>query len=234
MNINRDYPCDASNYLAGRRLPVTYLVIHYVGAFGSALANVKYYGGTSGIKASAHFYVGHADEGAAVYRSVDPADTAWHCGGGLQGSGGHAFYGQCLNANSIGIELCCHQDENGTWYFDAETVDTGVKLVKELMAQYGINSDRVIRHYDVTGKNCPAPFVENVDEWETFKARLMETEETEMANSVPSDWAQEVAEWATENGLIKGDENGDCKWQDPLTREQAMVIFKRFSEKFGS
>lgn len=25
----------------------------------------------------------------------------------------------CRNANSIGIELCCHRRVDGTWYFDA-------------------------------------------------------------------------------------------------------------------
>ena len=27
----------------------------------------------------------------------------------------------------------------------------------------------MIRHYDVTGKNCPKYFVEHEDEWEQFK-----------------------------------------------------------------
>ena len=36
--------------------------------------------------------------------------------------------------------------------------------VKDLQVYYG-----VIRHYDVTGKNCPKYFVEHEDEWEQFK-----------------------------------------------------------------
>lgn len=79
MNINTDHPCDPRNYRKGRRDTIKYIVIHYVGATGSALDNVKYYG-SSDVGASAHFYVGHASENGAVYQSVDPKDCAWHCG----------------------------------------------------------------------------------------------------------------------------------------------------------
>lgn len=79
MIINKSYPCDARNYRRGRRDTIKYIVIHYVGATGSALANVKYYG-SSNVGASAHFYVGHASEDGAVYQSVAPKDCAWHCG----------------------------------------------------------------------------------------------------------------------------------------------------------
>lgn len=58
-------------------------------------------------------------------------------------------------------------------------------------------------------------------------------EETTVEKSTPSSWAEEAAEWAQEEGLIKGDENGDCKWQDSLTREQFAVILKRYHEKFN-
>ena len=32
-----------------------------------------------------------------------------------------------------------------------------------------LKEDQIIRHYDVTGKNCPKYFVENEDAWEMFK-----------------------------------------------------------------
>ena len=45
-----------------------------------------------------------------------------------------------------------------------------VKLTAFLCAKYGLNADAVIRHYDVTGKNCPKYFVENEEAWAVFKA----------------------------------------------------------------
>ena len=39
------------------------------------------------------------------------------------------------------------------------------------MAKYGIGSSGVIRHYDVTGKLCPAPYVAS-SKWAALKARI--------------------------------------------------------------
>lgn len=166
MEINKTYPCDARNYRKGRRDSIKYIVIHYVGATGSARNNAQYYS-SSNVGASAHFFVGHASENGAVYQSVDPADCAWHCG-----SETGKYYSACRNDSSIGIELCCHKDAAGTWYFDSVTVDKAVELTKQLMVEYGIDADHVIRHYDVTHKTCPAPFVLDEQAWVDFKQRL--------------------------------------------------------------
>ncbi|MFR7442983.1 MAG: hypothetical protein ACLUUO_05300 [Sellimonas intestinalis] len=42
------------------------------------------------------------------------------------------------------------------------------------MKQYNIPIDRVIRHYDVTGKLCPAYFVDETA-WAAFKAKITGT-----------------------------------------------------------
>lgn len=166
MQINKTYPCKSTNYRKGRRDSIKYIVIHYVGATGSALNNVKYYG-SSNVGASAHYYVGHASENGAIYQSVAPENCAWHCG-----SETGVYYSPCRNDNAIGIEMCCHKDANGNWYFDDITVQNTVALVKWLMQKYNIDADHVIRHYDVTHKNCPAPFVNDSNAWTEFKARI--------------------------------------------------------------
>ena len=64
---------------------ISYIVIHYVGALGGAQENVNYYA-TGNRDASADFFVGHNGE---IYQAVDYYNAySWHCGGGLQGSGG--------------------------------------------------------------------------------------------------------------------------------------------------
>ena len=168
LSICTDYPCHPSNHQKGRTGPVTYLVIHYVGATGGARNNAKYYGSTANIQASAHYFVGHASEGAPIYQSVREEDTAWHCGT----SKGYK-HPECRNANSVGIELCCHQSAGGDWFFDPETLDQGVALARDIMARRGIPLSRVVRHYDVTGKICPAPFVHDAAAWEKFRQRLV-------------------------------------------------------------
>ncbi len=173
MTINTDYPCASGNYTKGRTKNIEYIVIHYVGATGTALQNAKYFSNNTNLKASAHYFVGHKSEGAAIYQSVKDSDTAWHCG--TTGAYKHAY---CRNSNSIGIELCCHNSgtdlsaSSGTWYFDDETISAGAELTKMLMAKYKIDTDHVLRHYDVTGKTCPAPFVNDGNVWTAFKNRL--------------------------------------------------------------
>ncbi len=45
--------------------------------------------------------------------------------------------------------------------------------------------------------------------------------------NIPSDWAKEACSWAVENGIFRGDENGDMRWREPVTREMLAVILKR-------
>ncbi len=160
---------------------ISYIVIHYVGALGGAQENVNYYA-TGNRDASADFFVGHNGE---IYQAVDYYNAySWHCGGGLQGSGGASCYGKCTNKNSIGIEMCVKKRSAATmnatdkdWYFTEQTYQATVQLVRHLMAKLGIGADHVIRHYDVNGKICPNPFVYNTGAhtWAEFKKAITET-----------------------------------------------------------
>lgn len=167
MEIIKTYPCKSVNY-SKRKGAVQYIVIHYVGATGGAKDNAMYYN-REYVGNSAHFYVGHASENAAVYQSVDPKYCAWHCGSET----GVYKHPHCRNDNSIGIEICCHYDAQRGWYFDPESVAKAIELTKLLMAEYKVPAENVIRHYDVVGKNCPAPFVENANAWADFKKCLV-------------------------------------------------------------
>ena len=51
------------------------------------------------------------------------------------------------------------------------------------MKLYGIPLENVIRHYDVTHKKCPAPFVDS-KEWEKFRNRLVDKEDDEVTDKV--------------------------------------------------
>lgn len=77
-----------------------------------------------------------------------------------------SYCSNSYNEFCISIEMC-HPDETGA--FSDETYNSCVYLVAHLMNYYHLDQDRLIRHYDVTGKNCPKYFVENEDKWNTFK-----------------------------------------------------------------
>jgi len=249
MEINRTYPCHPDNYQGKRVQVVAWLVIHYVGALGDAMQNAAYYGTTPGIKASAHYFVGHAEDGADIWGSVPEDCVASHCGR----TDNKYKHPTCRNANSIGIEMCCHQRPDGTWYFDPETVDRTVELARDIMARYSIDADHVLRHYDVTGKICPAPFVNNETAWEQFKERLVNEDMTKeeaqamideavqaakpkvytTLDKVPK-WAQELVERAMSEGVIKGDGAGKLHLTDDnLVNLQMMYNMADKAGKWG-
>lgn len=210
MVIHRDYPCNADNYQRGRAKPVSFLVIHYVGATGGARNNAKYYGRTPGIGASAHYFVDHAPN-AEVWASVPEADTAWHCGAKSY------RHPTCRNANSIGIEMCCHLDAKGGWYIDEATLAAAAELGRDIMARYGIPLENVLRHYDVTGKLCPRPLI-GENKWTAFKARL----EDDMVSyktieDVPASYRPSVQK-LLDKGVLKGYENGAIYVSEDLCR----------------
>ena len=157
------------NYNKGKNKQNKYIVIHYVGATGTAENNCKYfekvYRG-----ASAHYFVGHAGD---VWQCVEDKDIAWHCGALTY------KHKTCRNSNSISVEMCCKKDAKGNWYFEAKTIAATIDLVKELMAKYNIPASNVIRHFDVTGKKCPEPYVRNTTDWNSFKSQLTTTKKTE-------------------------------------------------------
>ena len=70
------------------------------------------------------------------------------------------------NHDTVSIE-CCHPDETGE--FTEETYASVVQLTAFLCRKYDLTADAVIRHYDVTGKDCPRYFVQNEDAWKTFR-----------------------------------------------------------------
>lgn len=87
------------------------------------------------------------------------------------------------NANTIGIEMCCHCDGNAMsaedpkWWFTEATQEACVWLVQKLMAELNIPIENVLRHFDIVNKTCPAPYVHNnayrgTWTWEQFRAKV--------------------------------------------------------------
>lgn len=167
VNI-RKYPANAGN-VGGTRAAsgIRYIVIHYTGNDGdTALNNAKYYA-SNVVKTSAHYFV----DAKEVIQSVDDLCVAWAVGGKKYPScpqtGGGTLHGRCLNANSISIELC-DAKKDGAYAPSAKTVAQALELTKALMKKYNIPASNVIRHFDVTGKLCPAYWSgrENAGKWE--------------------------------------------------------------------
>lgn len=190
--------CNAANYGGRRGKKVKYIVIHYTANNGdTARGNGSYFQRTAGIGASAHWFV---DETMAV-QSVPEDFVAWHCGGDSYA------HPECRNANSIGVELCSRQDKDGAYYFAPETFDNAVELVRELMEKYNVPPERVIRHYDVTRKVCPAPFVGvGVEQWKEFKEEIS-VKRYNNIQELPA-WARPTIQKLIDRGFLNGTDKG--------------------------
>jgi len=144
------------NYGGSRKnSPIKYIVIHYTANDGDTdEGNGKYFHSNI-VKASAHYFV----DSDSITQSVPDDYVAWSVGGSkysnCKSTGGGKFYGKCTNSNSINIELC-DDKKDGTVYPSAATITNAIELTKDLMKKYGIPAENVIRHFDVTGKLCPA------------------------------------------------------------------------------
>lgn len=129
------------------------IVIHYIGnPATSAQANRDYFNELKDAhttKASSHFIVGLEGE---IIQCVPTSEIS--------------YASNERNKDTIAIE-CCHPDESGQ--FNQSTYQSMVDLTGWLCFRFGLSSQEVIRHHDVTGKICPKYFVENEEAWKNFK-----------------------------------------------------------------
>lgn len=134
---------------------IEYIVIHYTGNDGDTDENNGNYFENNIVKASAHYFV----DDDSITQSVPDDYVAWSVGGSrytdYKQTGGAKLYGTVNNTNSLSIELC-DDVKNGVVYPSAGTIANALDFTKKKMKEYNIPASRVIRHFDVTGKRCPA------------------------------------------------------------------------------
>ena len=197
---------------------IAYLVVHYTGNRGDTAKNNADYFAREVTGTSAHYFV---DENE-VWQSVPDGHAAWHCG-----TKGTYYHPTCRNSNSIGVEVCM-LDKQGR--VRQAGVDRAAVLVRELMQRYGIPPDRVVRHYDVTHKDCPAPMVSNPALWQAFQNKLtQEDDEMKVYTSIKElpAWAQPTFEKLVRRGVVAQDTQGKISVQESSL--QPMV----YSDRLG-
>ena len=128
------------------------VVVHYTANPGtSAKQNRDYFAGLAeggGTYVSSHFII---DTDGTIIQCIPMSEMS--------------YASNDRNSDTISIE-CCHKDESGK--FTKETYASLVRLTAWLCDTYGIGTENVVRHYDVTGKICPKYFVDHEDKWEEF------------------------------------------------------------------
>lgn len=218
------------NYSPGRTQPIEYIVVHYTANSGDTAQNNLDYFARTKTGTSAHYFV---DENE-VCQSVQDTDVAWHCG---SKNPRHPY---CRNANSIGVEMC-NSVGGVPEAVRARTAD----FVRQKMKEYGIDSSHVLRHYDVTGKRCPAPWVDNPAEWMEFKKMLEEDDDmsyeqfsqymdrylTERNAKPADDWAKPYIQDAIDAGAMTDVGGTIERPQGFITRQEIAVVAAALSKK---
>lgn len=202
-------PCNSKNHDGTRQAKdIRYLVYHYTGNDGDHdTGNAEYYRDNV-VEASAHYFV----DDDSITQSVDDLHIAWAVGGkkwrDCAQTGGGKLHGIVTNANSISIEMCDTR-RDGTYNVTDATAENALALGRMLMKKYNIPLENVVRHFDVTGKHCPAYFMD-AEAWAAFKARLKEEETVEqryntireISDACP--WATETVAKLIDHGTIRG------------------------------
>ena len=147
------------------------IVVHWVGNAGSTTENnAKYFDSLKdgrGTYASSHYIIGNDGE---VIRCVPENEVAYHA--------------SSANSYSIGIEVC-HPDNTGK-YTDL-AYKSLIELLVDLCTRYKLEpTQAIIRHYDVTGKDCPRYYVNNTEAWKKLKQDVVDTmnKDEELENAV--------------------------------------------------
>lgn len=178
--------CDSRNYTKGRGgTAIDRIVVHYTGTSASAHNNLLYFSRNSAA-ASAHYFI---DKDGTIRQSVKEADRAWHAGN------------WAMNCRSIGIEVVSAGED-----FTSAQISSLAALIADIKSRYSIGD--IIRHYDVTGKRCPAPYVSS-SKWAVLKAQI-----TGGSTSTTTKGTKSVEEVAKE--VIAG------KWGNGDTRKQKL------------
>lgn len=98
-----------------------------------------------------------------------------------------AYHASNSNPYSIGVELCIEKDGS----FHPDTIKRAIEFGAALCKQYALSPlTDYLRHFDITGKICPKPWVDDVAAWEKFKADTQCFLKQEGARKLefPNDW----------------------------------------------
>ncbi len=130
------------------------IVVHYTGNPGASAGECLKLCNENENRAAPHFIIGLEGE---IIQCIPLEERASASGE--------------RNCDSISIEVC-HPDESGE--FTEESCNALVKLTAWLCETCGLTENNVIRHYDVTGMECPLYFVVHENAWNEFKEAVRE------------------------------------------------------------
>lgn len=186
------------------------IVLHYTGNVGdTAEANARYFAHGNQRQAGAHVFV---DQKGNKVKSVKYSRPAWSVGVFFTRAGGGArYWGELNNYNTISIEMCDCADKDPS----PEMIKALKEVIKDIR-KHCKNATKVVRHWDICGKQCPARMtgIDN-ERWEKLLIALGEKEAPKKKSSEKSKGNKKsVNEVAKE--VIAG------KWGNGISRKKKL------------
>lgn len=176
------------NARPGTKITPRGLVIHWTAnerAGANAAANRSYFNNPTTV-ASAHYIV----DDKQIIRCLPENEMGYHVGAQTYKPDALQKLSSYPNNCTIGIEMCVNQD--GDFH---EMYQRTLELTADILKRYGWGVDKLWRHFDITGKNCPAYFVSDdfarrftgltaAQAWAKFKGDVLRllTENTQKSN----------------------------------------------------
>lgn len=153
---------DGKNRPMKKRQATLKIIIHYTANYSkgaNASANIKYIDNID--SASCHYFIDDKN----ILLAVPCDEVAYHVGAKTYSKAGKDLIARGYQPNfcTVGIEMCVNSDGDFN-----KVKELTKKLTLMLLYKYQLTPDDILRHYDITGKNCPAMFVEDEVAWKLF------------------------------------------------------------------
>ena len=234
MNLNKFYLTENECYKVGRKHTVKGIMVHSTGCNNT---NVDTYLNCwnqhrpGGRQVCVHAFIGKLSDGSVgTYQTLPWDMVGWHSGQGANGNANFMGY--------IGFEIC-EDDLTDRVYFE-KVYREAVELCVYLCQQFGLTEKDILCHSEghaigIASNHADVmhwfpKFGKNMDTFRSDVKAELEPKETVKLDNAAADWSKDAVNWAIQNGLLKGDGNGDLMLHSPLTREQFCVMLKRYHD----
>jgi hypothetical protein len=153
-----------------------------------------------------------------------PNGDLWLCRP-LARSGAHTLN---RNARTIGVSFIANFDAEDPATYGGMAV--GVAAVAALCKRWSLPTSAIRFHREFADKSCPGTRMDLAK----FRAHVQAAMQGGTPMPVPDvdPWAEPYVERAKEEGLMVGGTDGKFRGREPLTRQEAAVVFIRLLDRF--
>lgn len=180
-----------------KRACTDYVILHHAGASTCTVQDVHRW---------------HLDRGWAGigYHYLVRKDGTVFCGRPEDAIGAH-----CRDHNHDSVGICAEGDYTRE-QMPPQQEEAIIRLVRQLLRRYP--GARVVGHRELVATTCPG---------QNYPLERIRRAVEGTFGDIDGHWAQEDIEWLARQGLVRGDENGNFRPDQPLTRAEAAVLVRR-------